>query len=95
MFNSEQYKKLVKIYMDKHNVSYIKAINEMDLKTAEKLFNKLKIDEYMEQHNVSYVEAQKLIDIEQINEYMKQHNVSYTEAIKALERISNYNISIT
>jgi Mn-containing catalase len=55
--------------MEKHNVSYIKALYDMDLETAEKMFAKIHIYEYMEKHGVSYTTAVQLMATEEISQY--------------------------
>ena len=67
MFDFKQYKELIKVYMNKHNVSYKVAIYDMDLATAEKLYHKLLIYEYMELHQVSYTKAMQLLEVEKVS----------------------------
>ncbi len=69
MFSKTQYKVLIQQYMEKHNVSYIKALYDMDLETAEKMFAKIHIYEYMEKHGVSYTTAVQLMATEEISQY--------------------------
>jgi len=74
MFDKTQYKELIQKYMEKHNVSYIKAIYDMELETAEKMFGKMMIVQCMEKHKVSYTKAMHLLAIDQISDY----NISMT-----------------
>ena len=74
MLDKAQYKELIQKYMKKHNVSYIKAIYDMDLETADKMFGKMLIEQCMEKYNVSYTKAMHLSAIDQISDY----NISMT-----------------
>ena len=68
--NFAQYKKVLKIYMDKYDLPIMKAINDMDIDTAEKILSKIHIYEYMELYGVSYTSAVHLMAIDEIsNEY--------------------------
>ncbi len=61
MFNKTQYKVLIQQYMKDHD--------NMDFETAEKMFNKILIQQYMDEFNVSYTKAIHLISIDQILDY--------------------------
>ena len=64
-----EYKKVLQVYMAKHDLPMMESINEMDFETAEKIFAKLHIYEYMEKHGVSYTTAVQLMATEEISQY--------------------------
>ncbi len=64
-----EYKKVLQIYMAKHDLPMMESINEMDFETAEKIFAKLHIYEYMELHGVSYTKAVQLMATDEITQY--------------------------
>jgi hypothetical protein len=64
-----EYEKALQIYMDKHDLPIMEAIDTMDLEKAEKIFAKIHIYEYMELHGVLYTTAVQLMARDEITQY--------------------------